>query len=141
MLTSDWRIKIINYGIGFAIGAALSGGIYYLGVRHGTQAQLVKQQALQKEWDSQIQTAQQQYIQKLQEAQTEKDKWYAFAQKQSTDLAKANQALDTAQGLLRKDISNAIKNDEKSGSACYSGLGVDSLRLYNKAFGYPDSDH
>ena len=60
------------------------------------------------------------------------------AQAQSAKLAKTMQAIDAEQGRLKQEIPDAIAKDEKSSGACHSGLGAHSLRLYNRALGYPD---
>lgn len=78
--------------------------------------------------------AEQQYSEKLAEAAAEKQKWFDFAQAQSVKLAAANRALDVKTAQLQEQISHAIKKD---GDA-FSGIGPDSLREYNRAFGYAD---
>lgn len=75
-----------------------------------------------------------QYSEKLAEAAAEKQKWFDFAQAQSVKLAAANRALDVKTAQLQEQISHAIKKD---GDA-FSGIGPDSLREYNRAFGYSD---
>ncbi|UOO82801.1 hypothetical protein LVJ83_04875 [Uruburuella testudinis] len=82
-------------------------------------------------------SAEQQYSTALAEAAAEKQKWFDFAQAQSAKLAKAVQAIDAEQGRLKQEIPDAIKRDENAGD-CRSGLGADSLRLYNRAHGYAD---
>ena len=71
-------------------------------------------------------------------AAADKQKWFDFAQAQSAKLAKTMQAIDAEQGRLKQEIPDAIAKDEKSSGACHSGLGAHSLRLYNRALGYPD---
>ena len=83
-------------------------------------------------------SAEQQYSAALAEAAADKQKWFDFAQAQSAKLAKAMQAIDAEQGRLKQEIPDAIAKDEKSSGACHSGLGAHSLRLYNRALGYPD---
>lgn len=81
--------------------------------------------------------AEQDYAAKLADAATEKQKWYDFAQRQSVDLAAALQQLDAATAEIKKEIPNAIKQDN-AGAVPYGGLGDNSLRLYRKSLGYPD---
>lgn len=74
------------------------------------------------------------YSEKLAEAAAEKQKWFDFAQDQSAKLAAANRQLDIQTAKLQEQIPNAVQNDGNS----FTGIGADSLRIYNRAFGYPD---
>ncbi|MFC3874868.1 hypothetical protein [Neisseria musculi] len=74
------------------------------------------------------------YSEKLAEAAAEKQKWFDFAQDQSAKLAAANRQLDIQTAKLQEQIPNAVKNDGNG----FTGIGADSLRIYNRAFGYAD---
>lgn len=74
------------------------------------------------------------YSEKLAEAAAEKQKWFDFAQDQSAKLAAANRQLDIQTAKLQEQIPNAVQNDGNG----FTGIGADSLHLYNRAFGYPD---
>ena len=74
------------------------------------------------------------YSEKLAEAAAEKQKWFDFAQDQSAKLAAANRQLDIQTAKLQEQIPNAVKNDGNG----FTGIGADSLHLYNRALGYPD---
>ena len=110
---------------------------YFLGKHNGVKKQLVEQEKLQQKWQKQINDSQQEYQQQLLQVNAEKLQWYESAQKQSIELANLNKQLDTAKDKLRKDISNAVKQDKKTSTNCHV-LGNNSLQLYNQALGYTD---
>ncbi|MDO4247471.1 MAG: hypothetical protein Q4C79_00670 [Neisseria sp.] len=74
------------------------------------------------------------YSEKLAEAAAEKQKWFDFAQDQSAKLAAANRQLDIQTAKLQEQIPNVVKNDGNG----FTGIGADSLLIYNQALGYPD---
>ena len=74
------------------------------------------------------------YSEKLAEAAAEKQKWFDFAQDQSAKLAAVNRQLDIQTAKLQEQIPNAVQNDGNG----FTGIGTDSLRIYNQALGYPD---
>ncbi len=115
------------------------GTSYLVGNHHGKSSQLLVQQGLQLQWNEQYQESQRVAFQQLQNTQADKQKWYDFAQHQSSKLAMANQQLTAQAELLKQEISNAIKNDDSNG-VCFSGIGHDSLRIYQQAL-YPDAGH
>ncbi|STZ75549.1 phage associated protein [Bergeriella denitrificans] len=110
----------------------------YFGGRHDGQrlaaAEAEKQMAVMH---AAALAVEQDYAAKLADAAAEKQKWYDFAQKQSVDLAAALQQLDAAEAANKKEIPNAIKQDN-AGAVPYGGLGDNSLRLYRKSLGYSD---
>lgn len=78
--------------------------------------------------------AEQQYAAKLAEAAAEKQKWMDFAQAQSRDLAAAYQEIDRQAAQLEEQIDATVQQD----GSRFSGIGHDSVRLYNRALGYAD---
>ena len=131
MTTKNWLVASVLTVMLF--------GNYLWGLHDGKSAQLLVQQQLQLQWNEQYQDSQRIAFQQLQNAQADKQKWYDFAQHQSSKLAQANQQLTAQSELLKQEISNAIKNDDSNG-VCFSGLGNDSLRIYQQAL-YPNAGH
>lgn len=76
------------------------------------------------------------YAAQLQAAQAEQQKWRDFAQAQSVKLADAVNKLDKKEFELKKEIQNAVEQDNKSSGNCVGGLGARSLQLYERALGY-----
>ena len=130
---------LTKYAVITGVCAVSLGTSYLVGNLHGKSSQLLVQQGLQLQWNEQYQESQRIAFQQLQNAQADKQKWYDFAQHQSSKLAMANQQLTAQAELLKQEISNAIKNDDSNG-VCFSGLGHDSLRIYQQAL-YPDAGH
>ncbi|QRQ83222.1 hypothetical protein JQU52_10255 [Paralysiella testudinis] len=116
----------------------VAGGSWYSGYSSAKRAGEAQLAALRQEYAAQALAAEQQYSAKLAEAAEQQQKWYDFAQHQSSKLAQATQTLDAQAALLQKEIPYAIAQDAASGGHCHSGLGADSLRLYRRALGYPD---
>ena len=129
---------LTKYAVITGVCAVSLGTSYLVGNLHGKSSQLLVQQGLQLQWNEQYQESQRIAFQQLQNAQADKQKWYDFAQRQSSQLAQATQTLDAQAALLQKDIPHAIAQDAASGGHCHSGLGADSLRLYRRALGYTD---
>ena len=130
---------LTKYAVITGVCAISLGTSYLVGNHHGKSSQLLLQQGLQLQWNEQYQESQRIAFQQLQNAQANKQKWYDFAQLQSSNLAQANQQLTAQSELLKQEISNAIKNDDSNG-VCFSGLGNDSLRIYQQAL-YPNAGH
>ena len=59
-----------------------------------------------------------------------------YANQLSGELIKAQQELSRTQQKLKRSIANATQHD----GAAFTGLGPDSLRLYQTALGYTSSD-
>ena len=129
------KMNKLNYYLAAITISLLSS--YFLGKHNGIKKQLVEQEKLQQKWQKQINDSQQEYQQQLLQVNAEKLQWYESAQKQSIELANLNKQLDTAKEKLRKDISNAVKQDKKTSTNCHV-LGNNSLQLYNQALGYTD---
>ena len=132
MTTKNWIVS--------GVLTAMLFGNYLWGLHDGKSAQLLVQQQLQLKWHEQNQDSQRIAFQQLQNAQADKQKWYDFAQHQSSNLALANQQLTAQAELLKQEITNAIQNDNSNG-VCFSGLGNDSLHIYQKALGYAHPDN
>lgn len=130
---------LTKYAVISGVCAVSLGTAYLVGNHHGKSSQLLVQQDLQLQWNEQYQESQRIAFQQLQNTQADKQKWYDFAQHQSTKLALANQQLTAQAELLKQEISNAIKNDDSNG-VCFSGLSHDSLRIYQQAL-YPNAGH
>ncbi|WP_051940441.1 hypothetical protein [Stenoxybacter acetivorans] len=81
------------------------------------------------------------YAEALQQAQTEKQKWFNFAQKQGVQLAQTAQELDDTREQVKKDITHAIEQDQlanhRDDGECFGDHG---LRLYNRALYGSETD-
>ncbi len=137
-----WISSPINQALGLCVAAMLvAGGSWYSGHNSAKRAGEAQLAQLRQEYAAQALAAEQQYSAKLAAAAAEQQKWYDFAQRQSSQLAQATQTLDAQAALLQKEIPYAIAQDaaDKTNSGhCHSGLGADSLRLYRRALGYAD---
>ena len=110
---------------------------YRSGFQTASKQAEAKQAQITATYQAAALSAEQQYSAALAEAAADKQKWFDFAQAQSAKLANTMQAIDAEQGRLQQEILDAVKRDE-NGGACRSGLGADSLHLYNRALGYAD---
>lgn len=137
-MNKDLIAGLLNYLVGFVIGLLICSVFYTLGYKHAAKKAAAEKAAVISTYQAAALNAEQQYSAALAEAAAEKQKWFDFAQNQSAKLARAMQAVDAEQGRLKQEIPDAIKRDEQNSGTCHSGLGADSLRLYNRALGYPD---
>lgn len=113
---------------------AVAIGAYRAGHLKATQQGKAELTALQAQHHATALAAERDYAAKLQQVAAEKQQWYDFAQAQSVKLAQAQQTLDAQAQQIKQEIPHAIQADA---SHC-AGLGTHSLRLYQRAFGYPD---
>ena len=137
-----WISNPLNQALGLCVAAMMvAGGSWYSGYGHAKRAGEAQIAAIRQQAAADALAAEQHYSTKLAEAAVEKQKWYDFAQRQSSRLAQATQELDAQAALLKKEIPDAIAQDTANAASsghCHSGLGAHSLRLYNRALGYAD---
>lgn len=70
----------------------------------------------------------------LKSALIEQQKWQQRAQEASVKLAQMQEELDQQAKALKGQVSYVIQKD-----SVYSGLGADSVHLYNRALGYTEN--
>ena len=134
-----WISNPLNQALGLCVAAMMvAGGSWYSGYGHAKRAGEAQIAAIRQQAAADALAAEQHYSTKLAEAAVEKQKWFDFAQVQSSKLAAATRALDAEQARLKQEIPDALQRDEQNTGACHSGLGAHSLRLYNRAHGYAD---
>ena len=104
-----------------ALMAAVAAMAYQNGFQTASKKAAAEKAGIIATYQAAALSAEQQYSAALAEAAADKQKWF-----------------DSEQGRLKQEIPDAIAKDEKSSGACHSGLGAHSLRLYNRALGYPD---
>ena len=123
--------------LGLAMGALIAAGLYHVGFQAGESKQLATQKQLELQWQGQALAAERAYSSKLEAVQKEWAQSVSFTAAQSAALAESNRAIQSKLTILKKDIPNVIQTDATR-SECVRGLGIDSLRLYNRALGYAD---
>ena len=136
-LKQFWRFWPLILGV--VLGVVVSISIYRQGVDAGKSEQLIEQQSIVADYKDKVLKSEQAYSALLVQSQQEAKEREAFNQSQSIMLAKSNQARDAYAAQLRKDVGNAVKQDNQTGVAdanCVGGLGLNSLRLYKNALGY-----
>lgn len=138
MWANKYLIDVIKLLWPLVLTVFIGAAAFYQGYLKASRKAETAQAALVAQHQAQALAAEQAYSQALKEAQAEQQKWQAFAQHQSHQLAKATQELDRQQGYLKGEIDHAIKQDNSSGNDCHNGLGAHSVQLYNQAFGYAD---
>ena len=117
---------------------ALTCELFYVeGYDSGKAKQLTEQQGLELQWKEQALADERAYTARLEAVQKEWAQSVSFTAAQSAALAQSNQSLQTQMFQLKKDIPNVIQTDANR-SGCVRGLGIDSLRVYNRALGYAD---
>ena len=129
-----WVVRIIFVASFTALVLIL---IYAEGIKTGQAKQLTIQQALELQWKEQALSAEREYSARLESVQKQWAQSVSFTAAQSAALAQSNQSLQTQMFQLKKDIPNVIQTDANR-SGCVRGLGIDSLRVYNRALGYAD---
>lgn len=137
-MNKDLAVATLKLLYPLAIMVIVAALAYRSGFQTASKQAETKQAQITATYQAAALSAEQQYSTALGEAVAEKQKWFDLAQAQSAKLAKAMQAVDAEQGRLKQEIPDAIKRDEQNAGTCHSGLGADSLRLYNRALGYPD---
>lgn len=108
--------------------------IWLSGYHYAADKADAKQTALITAYQNSSMAAAKQYADELKKAQVETKRWHDFAQRQSIELASALSELDKTKNTLQEQTHDAIKKDGNG----FSGIGSNSLHLYNRAFGYPD---
>lgn len=111
-------------------------GAYRAGYRQADTAARLAAATQQAAWQAQRLAAEEAYAAKLAEAAAEKQRWYDFAQVQSSKLAETTRRLDAQAAQIKKEIADAVHGDAQNGGDCRPGLGPDSLHLYQRALGY-----
>lgn len=129
MLSPVWRTLIAAVVL---IGAVLA--LYFSGYRAAARKAEAEKAALIAAYNHSAQTAAARYAAELETALAEQKKWQDFAQGESAKLAAAMQQIDRQQAQLEKEIHETVQKD----GSRFTGIGADSLRLYNRALGYPD---
>lgn len=128
-LWSDWLLTGLFI---FLLGVLLFMSGYLRGCNVATQKAYAEKMEIINQHQSAILQAEQQYTQQLQTAWAEKQKWFDFAQIQSSKLAKTMQELDKTQQQLQEQVNHVVQKDGNH----FNGIGADSVRLYNQAHGY-----
>lgn len=136
-MTKDLAAAALKLLYPAALMVVIAGLAYQAGFQTASKKAAAEKAQIIATYQAAALSAEQQYSEKLAEAAAEKQKWFDFARVQSTKLAAATRALDAEQSRLKQEIPDAIAKDESNG-VCFSGLGADSLRLYNRAHGYTD---
>ena len=114
---------------------------YYLGYDSGQLKKQLEIDLLELKHEQLKSQANTQFALQLQAAQTELKSWQAKATQTSQALAEANQTIQRQAIETRKGIQDAITQDKKyAGSDCIDGLGVNGLRQYSQALGYPNTN-
>ena len=106
---------------------------YGIGFQAASKRAETERMKLVAEYQARELAAQMQYGQQLEQALAQKQQWLNLMQKQSEQIALLNLDLDKAKSQLKEQAENAIKQDGRD----FTGIGDNSLQIYNRAFGYP----
>ena len=127
-------IKPYVYTAAVVLGAGLLAGVYTAGYLKAKSVYTAEIAALERDYAQGNAAAQAAYAEALQQAQTEKQKWFDFAQRQGVQLAQTARELDDTREQIKKDINHAIEQDksasDRDDAECF---GTHGLRLYNRA--------
>lgn len=105
---------------------------YGIGFQTASKRAENERMKLVAEYQAKALSAQMQYSQQLEQALAQKQQWLNLMQKQSEQIALLNLDLDKAKSQLKEQAENAIKQDGRD----FTGIGDNSLQIYNRAFGY-----
>ncbi|UOO81185.1 hypothetical protein LVJ83_09395 [Uruburuella testudinis] len=122
--------------------AALAAGVVWYAHHRGFQTALAWQQAviaeIRAEQRAQALAAEQAYTAKLAEVQKLAQVQQAKADAVAKNLAEQQQKSRLQVERNKKEIDDAIKQDQAAADGCTDGFGAHSLRQYRRALGYAD---